>query len=132
MNAKHPLTPFIYSEAVRLFSTFYQVRSMSEFVVLDCDVYPQLNGYRGQIQSFKHQSGRFIATVNNTEFNSPSSPGSVVVQLCSQYKEPLHRVKNFGISYSGAQQSEEVVSLPNLVLFSSSQTTTFPIMTKFY
>ena len=132
MKAKHPLMPFIYSEAVCLFSIFYQVRSMSEFVVLDCDVYPQLNGYRGQIQSFKHQSGRFIVTVNNTEFNSPSSPGSVVVQLCSQYMEPLHRVKNFGISNSGAQRSKEVVSLPNLVLFSNSQTTTFPIMTKFY
>jgi hypothetical protein len=68
--------------------------------------------------------------VNTTECNSPTSSSSVVMQLCSQYMEPLHKVKNFGIINPGAQRSEEVVSLPNLLF--GSDTKTPKIMIKFY
>ncbi len=47
MKAQHPLMPFIYTKAVRLFNIFYQVKNTPEYVVLDCALYPQLNGYRG-------------------------------------------------------------------------------------
>ncbi len=69
-------------------------------------------------------------TVNTTEFNSPSSPTSVVMQLCSQYMEPLHKVKNSRIINLGAQRSKEVVSLPDLLF--GSDTTTPQITIKFY
>ncbi len=68
--------------------------------------------------------------VNTTECNSPTSPSSVVMQLCSQYMEPLHKVKNFGIINPGAQWSKEVVSLPNLLF--GSDTRTPQIRIKFY
>ncbi len=61
-------------------------------------------------------------TVNTTECNSPTSPTSVVMQLCSQYMEPLHKFKNFGIINPGAQRSEEVVSYPNLLFGSDTRT----------
>ncbi len=68
--------------------------------------------------------------VNSTECNSPTSLSSVVMQLCSQYMEPLHKVKNFGIINQGAQQSKEVVSLPDLLF--GSDTRTPQITIKFY
>ncbi len=33
--------------------------SSSDFVVVDCAVYPQLNGLSGQLRSFKIQSGHY-------------------------------------------------------------------------
>ncbi len=52
--------------------------------------------------------------VNTTECDSPTSPSSGVMQICFQYMEPLHKVKNFGILINpGAQWSKEVVSLPD-------------------
>ncbi len=130
MKAQHPLMPFIYTEAVHLFNIFYQVKNTPDFVVLDFALYPQLNGYRGQIQSFNHRNGLFIVDVNTTECNSPTSPSSVVMQLCSQYMGPLHKVKNFGMINPGAQRSKEVVSLPNLLF--GSDTRTPQITIKFY
>ena len=52
VKARHPLMPFIYSEAVCLFNIFYQNNISSEIVVKDCVEYPQLGGNRGQIQSY--------------------------------------------------------------------------------
>jgi hypothetical protein len=66
MKAQHPLMPFIYTEAVCLFNIFYQVKNTPDFVVLDCAFYPQLNGYRGRIQSFNHRNGLFIVAVSTT------------------------------------------------------------------
>jgi hypothetical protein len=109
---------------------FYQVKSCPEFVVLDCALYPHLNGYRGRIQSFILQNGQYIVAVNMTQLNSPSSPSSFVMQLCPQYMEPLVKVKKFGITNSGTLQSKEIVSLPNMFL--SSDTTTPTITIKFY
>jgi hypothetical protein len=122
MKAQHPLMPFIYTKAVCLFNIFYQVKNTPDFVVLDCALYPQLNDYRGRIQSFNHWNGLFIVAVNTTECNSPISPSSLVMQICSQYMEPLHKVKNFGIINPDAQWREEVVSLPNLLFGSDTRT----------
>jgi hypothetical protein len=44
--------------------------------------------------------------------------------------EPLHKVKNFGITNPGALQSKDIVSLPNLLC--ASDTTTPQITIKFY
>ncbi len=98
MKAPQPLMLFIYSEAVHLFNMFYQVKSCPEFVVLDCALYPHLNGYRGRIQSFNLQNGQYNVAVNTTQFNSPSSPSSFVMQLCPQYMEPLVKVEKFKIN----------------------------------
>jgi hypothetical protein len=130
MKAPQPLMPFVYSEAVHLFNMFYQVKSCPEFVVLDCALYPCLNGYRGQIQSFNLQNGQYILAVNRTQFNPPSSPSSFVMQLCPHYMEPLVKVKKFGITNSGTLQSKQIVSLP--IMFLSSDTTTPTITIKFY
>jgi hypothetical protein len=74
------------------------MKNSSDFVVVACAVYPQLNGFRGQIQqSFKNQGGWYNVTVNTSEYRSPSCPSSVFMQLCPQYLEPLHNVTKFGI-----------------------------------
>jgi hypothetical protein len=127
VKAQHPLIPFIYNEAVRLFKKFYQVKSSSDFVVLDCAVYSELNGYTGRIQSLKHQNGQYTVAVNvnNTEFTS-------VIQLYPHYMEPLYKVKDFGITNSGAQQNEETVSLPNLLSGIDKTTPQITITIKFY
>jgi hypothetical protein len=130
MKAPQPLMPVIYSEAVHLFNMLYQVKSCPEFVVLDCALYPHLNGYRGQIKSFNLQNGQYIVAVNTTQFNLPSSPSSFVMQLCPQYMETLVMVEKFGITNSGTLQSKEILSLPNMFL--SSDTTTLTITIKFY
>ncbi len=128
VKAHHPLTQFIYSEAVQLFNIFYQIKSSSDFVVVDCAVYPQLNGFIGQIQSFKFQGGQNIVSVNTSQYSSPSCPYFVFMQLCPQNLEPLHKVTKFGIS--GCQRNEEIVSVPNLLC--GSNPTTQHIMMKFY
>jgi hypothetical protein len=71
----------------------------------------------------KHQNGQYTVAVNNTEFTS-------VIQLCPHYMEPLYKVKDFGITNSGAQQNEETVSLPNLLC--GIDKTTPQITIKFY
>ena len=60
VKAHHPLMPFIYSEAVRLFNIFYQNNFSSEIVVKDCTEYPQFNGSRGQILSYNQQIGQYL------------------------------------------------------------------------
>jgi hypothetical protein len=125
MKAQHPLMPFIYNEAVRLFKKIYQVKSSSDFVVLDCAVYSELNGYTGRIQSLKHQNGQYTVAVNNSEFTS-------VIQMYPHYMEPLYKVKDFGITNSGAQQNEETVSLPNLLSGIDKTTPQITITIKFY
>jgi hypothetical protein len=124
VKAQHPLMPFIYKEAVRLFEKFYQEKSSSDFVVLDCAVYSELNGYTGRIQSsLRNQNGQYTVAVTNTEFTS-------VIQLCPHYMEPLYKIKDFGITNSGAQQNEETVSLPNLLCGIDKKT--LQITIKFY
>jgi hypothetical protein len=130
MNAAQVLMPFIHSKAVRLFKMFYQVKSGPEFVVLDCALYPHLNGYRGQIQSFKLQNGEYIVAVNSTQFNSATFTSSFVMQLCPQCLEPLVKVEKFGITNSGTMESHEIVSLPKM--FVSSNTKTLTIRINFY
>jgi len=115
VKTDHPLEPYIYKEAVRLFTLFYQVKNSTDFIVLDC---PQLTGYTGQIQSFIHQNGQFTVTVKTTQSIS-------TLQIHPQHMEPLHRVKEFGVlklNLLGIQQSEEIVSLPNLLYGSDMST----------
>jgi hypothetical protein len=98
--------------------------------VLDCALYPHLNGYRGQIESFNHQNGQYIVTLNTIQFNSPKSPSSLVMQLHPQYLEPLVKMKQFGITNAGTLQSEEIILLRNTLCASG---TTRPCITiKFY
>jgi hypothetical protein len=105
--------PFTYSEADWLFNIFYRINSSLDFVVVDCAVYPQLNGLSGQLHSFKYQ--KYIAAVSTSKYSSPSCVSSVLMQLCPQYMEPLHKVTKFGIHTSSHQSNEEIVSLPNLL-----------------
>jgi hypothetical protein len=128
VKAHHPLTPFIYSEAVQLFNIFYRIKNSSDFVIVDCAVYPQLNGFKGHINSFKKLDGQFAVSVNTSEYSSPSCPSFVLMQLYPQYLEPLHKVTKFGIS--GSQRKEEIVSVPNLIC--ESVPTTQHIMIKFH
>jgi hypothetical protein len=107
----------------------YQVKSGPEFVVLDFALYPHLNGYSGQIQSFNLQNGHYIVAVNATQFNSPTSASSFVMQLCPQYLEPLVKVEKFGITNSGTMESHEIVSLPNMFVSSDTRT---PTITKYF
>ncbi len=131
MKANHPITPFIYSEADQLFNIFYQIKSSLDYVVVDCAVYPQLNGLTGQIPSFKEKNGQYSAAVNTSKYSSPSCPSSVFMQLCPQYMEPLHKVTNFGVNISRSyQRNEEIVSIPNLLC--GSKPTTQQIMIKFH
>ncbi len=127
MNAFQVLMPFIYSEAVHLFKMFYQVMSGPEFVVLDCALYPHLNGYRGRIQSFNLQNEQYIVAVNATQFNSTTSTSSFVMQLCPQYLEPLAKVEKFGITNLSTMESHEIVSLPNMFVSSDTKTPTITI-----
>ena len=129
MKAPQSLMPYIYSKAV-VFNKFYQVKNCHEFVVLDCALYPNLNGHRGRIKSFNHQNGQYIVTVNMIQFNSPSSPSSLVMQSCPHYMEPLVKVKKFGITNAATLQSKEVVSLWNTLC--ASDTTTPHITIKFH
>jgi hypothetical protein len=123
----HPLMSFIHSEAVRLFTRFYQAKNSTNFIVLDCTVYPVLNGYTGQILSFIQQNGQYTVSVKSTkttpspvesEFthtNTQSTSTCFIMQIHSQHLEPLHRVKEFGLNKLSNQEGEEVVSLPNLL-----------------
>jgi hypothetical protein len=95
--------------------------------VLDCALYPHLSGYRDQIQSFNLQNGQYIVAVNATQFNSPTSTSSFVMQLCPQYLEPLVKVEKFGITNSGTMESHEIVSLPNMFVSSDTKTPTITI-----
>ena len=61
---------FIHSEAVRLFTQFYQVKNSTGVIVLDCAVYPALNGYTGQILSFIQQNGQYTVSVKSTQATS--------------------------------------------------------------
>jgi hypothetical protein len=118
VKTDHPLEPFIYKEAVRLFTMFNQVKNSTDFIVLDS---PQLNGYTGQIQTFILQNGQFTVTVKTTQ----SSSTCFMMQIHPQHMEPLHRVKEFGVlnlNLLGIQQSEEIVSLPNLLYGSDIST----------
>jgi hypothetical protein len=124
VKTEHPLMPFIYSEAVRLFTGFYQVKNSTDFIVLDCAVYPELNGYTGQIQSFIHQNGQYTVSVKSTHATSTS----FIMQIHPQHMEPLHRVKDFGLNKLSIQESEEVVSLPNLLCGSDMSTPHIKIM----
>lgn len=107
----HPLMSFIHSEAVRLFTQFYQVKNSTGFIVLDCAVYPALNGYTGQILSFIQQNGQYTVSVKSTQ---PTST-SFIMQIHPEQLEPLHRIKDFGLNKLSNQEAEEVVSLPNLL-----------------
>jgi hypothetical protein len=78
--------------------------SSSDFVVVDCAVYPQLNGLSGQLHSFKIQSGQYIAAV----YSSQSCPSSVLMQLCPQYMGPLYKVTKVGINKSSHQRNKEI------------------------
>ncbi len=102
VKTDHPLMPFIHSEAVRLFTGFYQVKSSTDFIVLDCAVYSALNGYTCQIQSFIHQNGQYTVSVKSTHATSTS----FIMQIHPQYMEPLHRVKDFGLNKLSIQESE--------------------------
>ena len=107
----HPLMSFIHSEAVRLFTQFYQVKNSTGVIVLDCAVYPALNGYTGQILSFIQQNGQYTVSVKSTQATSTC----FIMQIHPQHLEPLHRIKDFGLNKLNNQEDEEVVSLPNLL-----------------
>jgi len=79
--------------------------------VLDCAVYPALNGYTGQILSFIQQNGLYTVSVKSTQATSTC----FIMQIHPQHLEPLHRVKEFGLNKLSNQDGEEVVSLPNLL-----------------
>jgi hypothetical protein len=121
MNAPQSLLPYIYSEAEHLFNVFYQEKNFHEFLVLDCALYPHLNGYRGQISSFYYQNGQYIVTL---------TPSSLVMQLYPQYMEPLVKMKKFGITNAGTLQNKDIVSLRNTLC--ASDTTSPHITIKFY
>jgi len=130
MKVPQSLLPYLYSEANRVFNMFYQEKNLHEFVVLDCEMYPHLNGYRGRISSFNHQNGQYIVTLNSSQFSSPSTPSSLVMQLYPQYMEPLAKMKKFGITIGGTLQTDEIVSLPNTLC--ASDTTRPHLKIKFY
>ncbi len=110
VKAHHLLTLFIYSEADWLFNTFHWIKSSLDFVVVECTVYPQLNGLPGQIHNFKKQNGQYIVAVNTLVYSSLSCLSSVLAQLCPQYMEPLHKVTKFGINISYHQRNGSCVS----------------------
>ena len=130
VKAHHPLTPFIYSEAVWLLNMFYPIKSSSDFVVVDCAVYPQLNiKWVHRLNSVLQKSEWTVhCAVNTSEYSSPSCPSFVFMQLCPQYLEPLHKITKFGISVH--QRNKEIVSVPNLLC--GSDPTTQQIMIKFH
>ena len=130
MKVPQSLLPYLYSEANRVFNMFYQEKNLHEFVVLDCEMYPHLNGYRGRISSFNHQNGQYIVTLNSSQFSLPSTPSSLVMQLYPQYMEPLAKMKKFGITIGGTLQTDEIVSLPNTLC--ASDTTRPHLKIKFY
>jgi hypothetical protein len=125
VKAHHPLMPSIYSEAEHLFKIFYRNNFLSEIVVRDCAEYPQLNDSRGQIQSYNQQIGQYLV-----KFNSPNLTCAYAMHLCSQYLEPLHKIKKFGITTPGTNQVDQTVLLPNLLF--CSNTTISPINIKFH
>jgi len=88
VKAHHPLMPFIYSEAEHLFKIFYQKNISNEIVVRDCAEYPQLNDSRGQIQSYNQHLGQYVVN-----FHSQNLTGAYAMHLCSQYLEPIHKIK---------------------------------------
>ena len=126
VKAHHPLMPFIYSEAERLFKIFYRKNISNEIVVRDCAEYPQLNDSRGQIQSYNQHLGQYVVN-----FHSQNLTGAYAMHLCSQYLEPIHKIKKFGIMSPGTNQADETVSVPNL-LFCSNKTIPPPIHVKFH
>ena len=131
MKVPQSLLPHLFSEASRIFSLFYQEKSLYKFVLLDCQTNPHLNGYRGHITSFNHQNGQYTVSLNtSTQVSWASTASSIVMQLYPHYMEPKAKFKKFGIKKINSMQYDEIVSLPNHLY--PSDTSSPLLQIKFY
>jgi len=122
------LLPYLFSEASRIFKLCYQEKNLYEFVLLDCQVNPQLNGSRGQITSFNHHNGQYSVSLHtSTQVKCASTSSSIVMQIYPHYMEPMTKFKK---KIKSTQCDEIIISLPNH--FYSSDSSSSNLKIKFY
>ena len=131
MKVPQSLLPYLSSEASRIFSLYYQEKSLYKFVLLDCQTNPHFNGCRGHITSFNHQNGQYTVSLDTSnQVGLASTSTSIVMNSYPHYMEPMAKLKKFGIKKINSMQCNEIVSLPNHLY--PSDTSSPLLQIKFY
>jgi hypothetical protein len=114
MKVPQALLPYLFSEASRIFSIYYQEKNLYKFILLDCQTNPHFNGCRGHVTSFNQQCGQYTISLDtSTQVCSATASSFIVMKSYPHYMEPMVKFKKFGIKKFNSMKCNEIVSLPN-------------------